>query len=539
MKKYKVLVLSTLLGSASFSQTLDEAVKKTENERFDLAGENFRALILKEPTRADYYFYYGENACKHDDLDSANIIWKKGSEVDPLNPLNYVGLGKYLWFKGDTTSANVFISKAFTLTKNKNTEVMRQVASIYIETPKYKKLDAAISLLEKSIKLDPKNPDAFLLLGDALNEKTPENGSPAIKNYNLALELNPKSPKAIVRTAKLYQRAKNYELANSKYKEAQLLDPTYAPAYRENAELNMRFDQSSKAIENWKKYLALNNNTESRYRYATSLFSGKKYCEAIPELLTVQNNGFNNYYIERMLTYSYFECTENDLKTNYLKGIESSDKFFKIVPSDKILATDYKYKGLLLSKNGSDSLAIIELEKAYTLDIDKNFELMGDVAKMYSKAKKYNEAIIAYNLKSKGSFLNLTVAELNDLGKSYYWGLKDYKLADSCYAGVNLRSPTYAPAYLWRARSKYNLDTEKKGLAKDYFIKYIELLTPEEFNAPANKKSIIEAAKYLGDYFVNSKEGKDIDQAKIYWEKVKLLDPTDKQAAVFFSTIGK
>ena len=46
MKKYKVLVLSTLLGSASFSQTLDEAVKKTENERFDLAGENFRALIL-------------------------------------------------------------------------------------------------------------------------------------------------------------------------------------------------------------------------------------------------------------------------------------------------------------------------------------------------------------------------------------------------------------------------------------------------------------------------------------------------------------
>ena len=65
-----------------------------------------------------------------------------------------------------------------------------------------------------------------------------------------ANSLNPKSPKAIVRTAKLYQRAKNYELANSKYKEAQLLDPTDAPAYRENAELNMRFDQSSKAIEN-------------------------------------------------------------------------------------------------------------------------------------------------------------------------------------------------------------------------------------------------------------------------------------------------
>ncbi len=537
MKTFKILALSCVFGSFSFGQTLKEAIKKTENERFDLAGADFRALISKEPTKSENYFFAGDNYCKNDNIDSANVMWKKGTEVDPLSALNYVGLAKFLWFKGDTTSAFGFIAKAFTLTKNKNAEIFRQVASIYIETPKFKKIDASIVLLEKAIKLDPNNAENFLLLGDALQEKTPENGSPAIKNYNLALNLNPKSPKAIVRTAKLYQRAKNYELANSKYKEAQTLDPTYAPAYRENAELNMKFDQSNKAIENWKKYLALNNSTEARYRYATSLFSGKKYCEAITELNSVQTGGLNNFYIDRMLTYSYYECTENDVKANYVKGLESSDKFFQKVPSDKIIASDYRYKGLLLSKNGKDSLAIIELERAITADPLKVNELIGEIGKLQFKNKKYTEAIVSYEKKRNGIPTNLSVAESFELGRAYYFGPKDYKLADTCFADVAQRSPNYAAAYLWRARSSFKIDPKnEKWLAKNHYIKYLELLTPEENAASTNKSSILEAARYLGDCFVNSKDGKDNTRAKFYWEIVRKLEPTDKQAAAFFAS---
>ena len=536
MKTQKLLALSLLIGTSSFAQTLKDAIKKTDNERFDVAGADFRTLISKEPTKADNYFYAGDNYCKNDNIDSANVMWKKGSEVDHLNALNYVGLAKYLWFKGDTTAAISHINKAFSITKNKNAEIFRQVASIYIETPKFKKLDAAIFLLEKAIKLDEKNPENYLLLGDALQEKTPENGSPAIKNYNLALGLDPKSPKAIVRTAKLYQRAKNYELANNKYKEAQTLDPTYAPAYRENAELNMKFDQSSKAIENWKKYLNLNNSIDARYRYATSLFSGKRYCEAINELNTVQAGGLTNFYIDRMLTYSYFECTENDVKANYVKGLESSDNFFGKVPSEKIIASDYRYKGLLLSKIGKDSLAIIELERAISSEPEKANELIGEVGKLQFKNKKYADAIVSYEKKRNGVFTNLSVQELNELGKAYYFGPKNYVLADTCFAGVAERSPSYAAAYLWRARSSFKIDpTNEKWLAKNHYVKYLELLTPEESIASNNKASILEAARYLGDCFVNAKDAKDIVKARVYWETIKKLEPTDKQAAAFFA----
>lgn len=538
MKMYKLLTVSLLIGSFSHAQTLADAIKKTENERFDVAGSDFKKLIAKEPTRADYYFYQGENYCEHGDLDSANMSWKKGSEVDPLNPLNFVGMGKYLWYTGDTTAANVFLTKAATMTKNKSAEVMRQTAAIFIYTPKFKKLDAAISLLEKANKLEPKNTDGFILLGDALQEKTPEIASPAIKNYNLALEINPKFPKAIVRTAKIYQRSGNDSLANVKYKEAQLLDPTYAPAYRENAELNMKLNQSAKAIENWKKYLALNNSIEARYRFATSLFTGKKYCEVIPELLTVQAGGFNNHYVERMLTTSYFECPDQaDPKASYNKGMACSDKFFSKAPESNVLASDYKYRGLLLTKLGSDSLGIIELEKAVAKDPVKNAELLSEIGKMHMKAKRYADVISVYTRKSNGNWANLTVQELNELAKSYYFGPKDYKMSDSCYAGVILRSPTYAPAFLWKARTSYKLDNNnEKGLAKPFYEKYLELLKPEDYTNAVNKTFIIEASKYLGDYYLQAKNGKDVAKAKVYWENVRTQDPNDSQAKAFFSS---
>jgi hypothetical protein len=61
------------------------------------------------------------------------------------------------------------------------------------------------------------------------------------------------------------------------------------------------------------------------------------------------------------------------------------------------------------------------------------------------------------------------------------------------------------------------------------------LLKPEEVTAANNKSNVMEASKYLGDYFVNS-TGKDNEKAKYYWNIVKTLDPADKQAAQFFAS---
>lgn len=539
MKTYKIIAFSFLFGSLANAQTLEDAIKKTDNERYAAARTVFNALIAKEPTKADNYFYFGENYFKNDELDSANLMWQKGHSLDALNALNIVGLGKYYWYKGDTIKGRIEFIKAETLTKRKNAEVLRRTAEVFTYAP-IKRLDEAIRLLDLAVKLDAKNPESYLILGDALLEKTPTNGSPAIEKYNLALNLNPKSSKSIVRTAKLYQRARNYELADQKYKEAQSLDPTYAPAFRENAELNMMFNQSSKAIENWKKYLELNNSIEARYRYATSLFSGKKYCEAVTELSDLQKNGFNNFYVQRMLTYSYAECPGDDAKAGFEKGLTASDNFFKLVPTEKIIGLDYKYKGTLLSKSGKDSLAIAQYELAATKDTAIAKDMYTEIAKIYSKAKKYNEVIATYNKKMNGNPNNITPQEYYDFGKAYYFGPKNYAMADTCFRRLAERSPSYAVSYFWLARCKYKFETPTtKWLAKDNYKKYLDMLKPEEMGNASYKAFSIEAAKYMGDYYVNSTE-KNKEEAKKYWGYVKTLDPADKQAAAFFaSPLGK
>ena len=536
MKTFKIIALSILFTQNISAQTLESARKKTENEQFEVAGKEFASLIAKEPTRSDYYFYYGENFIEKGDLDSATIIWNNGAKIDPLSALIQVGLGKSLWFKGDTTAANVNITKALTSTKNKNAEILRQIAVIYLKAPKYKKLDAAVVLLDKAIKLDATNPENFLIKGDVLLEKTPNEGSPAIKNYNLALGLNPKSPKAIIRTGKLYQRSGADSLAAVKYKDAQLLDPTFAPAYRENAELNMKMGQYSKAIENWKKYLALNNSISARYRYSASLFTGKKYCEVITELLYLKANGMDNFYIERMLATSYCECTENDVKASYVKGLEASKKFFEIAPKEKVLASDYKFKGLLLSKSGSDSLAIIEYTNVINTDPSKSAEMYTEIAKLYMKNKAtYPQAIVTLEKKRNNKFSNLTLIEVNDLATAYYYGEKNYAMADSCYTNLTVRSPKYALGYLGLGKSIWRADVKgDKWLAKDAFTKYLELLTPEEKANAANKSKLIESSKYLAEYYLRSPE-KDKVKAKAYYETVLALDPNDAQAKAFFA----
>jgi tetratricopeptide (TPR) repeat protein len=526
MNTYKFIAITLLMSNVSFGQTLKDAVKKTENEEFSKAASEFKSLIALEPTNGCNYFYYGENFYESGELDSAIIMWNKAAVVDPITALSYVGQGKALWMKGDQAGGKAQFTKALTMTKNKNPEIMRAIAETYIVAP-IKSLDEAILLLESAIKLDARNEDAHLLMGDALLEKTPAIGGPSIKSYNKVLEINPKSPRGIVRTAILYQRAQNYELANEKYKEAQTIDPTYAPAYRLNAELNMYFGQSTKAIENWKKYLALNNSIESRYRYATAMFNGKQYCEVIPEIEALQTDGFNNFYMERMLTFSYNDCSTDPESAK--KGLVASDRFFAIVPAEKVLPVDFKYKGLLLSKAGNDSLAIIELEKASSLDPEAAKDLAGDIGRMYLKMKKYDKVIAIYTFKMSVS--KLTPEEHFNMGRAYYFGPKNYVLADSSFAQVIAISPTYTPAYRWRGLSNLQLDLKnEKWLAKPYYEKVLELIKPED--RLTNKLMVIEAARYLGDYYVTS-TAKDLIKAKEVWNIVITLDPTDKQAKGF------
>lgn len=521
------------------TQTLKEAIYKTDNERFTEALMDFKSLVGKEPTNGDIYFYFGDCYFEKGELDSAIMVWNQGAEMDKLTPMPLVGKFRALWFKGDKNAAQAEVTKAMELTKSKKmnlkrAEVIRGIAEFYIESEN-KDLDLAMMLLQEAIEKDPTNEENYLLQGDALYEQakkvaltnnSPLNANEAIKSYNKVLEINPKSPRGKLRVANIYQGAENEKEANQIYKEAISIDSTFAPAYRERAEMLMRFNQMNAAIKDWKKYLALNNNTESRYRYANAMYAAKQYCEVINEVNAINQAGFINFYTERMLAGSYLGCA--DFKGGAELGLEASDRFFAIVPSGNINYTDYKIRGGLLMKLGKDSLGLIEWEIAAAMSETAAKELTSDMATAYHKSKKYDKAIETF-LKRQ-SMMPLTIGELMRLGQCNFAGPKNYKEADTLFAQVIIMSSSYAPAYLWRARCNSQLDPKNElWLAKPFYSKVLELVLGEDRKKDSNKKMVIESARYMGAYFGASVE-KDAAKAKEYFQIVYDLDPNDVQA---------
>lgn len=96
----KNLILATSLVAVTLSanaQTpLDLASKLTENERFEQATSAIMAVLAAEPTNGDVWFRLGENYYYNDKLDSAKYAYSRGVAVNPLMPLNAVGVAKVL-----------------------------------------------------------------------------------------------------------------------------------------------------------------------------------------------------------------------------------------------------------------------------------------------------------------------------------------------------------------------------------------------------------------------------------------------------------
>jgi len=524
---FAVLLLSV---TDVVSQSLSEAIYKTENERYADALLDFKALVTKEPTNGNVYFYYGDCYFEKGEIDSAIMVWNKGYEMDQLTPMPLVGKFRVLWLIGDKAGAQGEVLKAMELTKGKKNnikraEVIRGVAEMYIES-ETKDLDQALLLLQEAITKDASNEDNYLLQGDALYAKTPQDATPAIKSYNLALDINKKSPRGKLRVANIYQAAQNYEEANRIYKEAIAIDSTFAPAYRERAEMFMRFEKMKLAIQDWKKYLALNNNIEARYRYANAMFAAKQYCEVISEVNTINEAGFRNFYTERMLAGSYSEC--QDVKGGAQIGLDASDRFFAIVPAANINFIDYKTRGSLLMKLGKDSLGLLEWERAAGMNETASKELTLEIAKAYYKMKNYDKAIEMY-LKRQ-AIVELSLGELYNMAQCYYAGPKNYNEADTLFAQVAAKSPEYAPAYLWRARCNYQLDlNNERWLAKPHYSKVLEIVVGDDRNKNTNKRMVIESARYMGNYYASSAE-KDKTKVLEYFQIVYDLDPNDTQA---------
>jgi len=591
---FAVLTCGAFTGTLKAQETLNDAITFTKNEQYDKAEELFKKLSAVTPANSKVFFFYGENTLQNYFADTisnpltiaakeAKDIFNKGVAANPAEPLNYVGLAKVAMYLGDKTTAEEMRVKAKSLlppykkiTKIANPKdyafTLAKIAESYI---RFDEVDTAKALpfIREALKIDSKNSEVYIITGDIyilVND-----GSKAIKNYNLAQDWDPSSPTANMKIGAIYVKGRNLNAAIPPFQQAISLDQNYAPAYRELGSLYSLAGKYDKSKEYFKTYLELTKgNIPAKIRYVNSLFFAKEYKEVVTnveEIFAVDNS---RAYLNRIAGYS--ECELG----NYDEALSYMDKLFTSLPEDRIIKKDYTYLSrILLKKNANYTKQVIETDKQdaelakmqekysaaakgpakdkMKADIDALTAQIADsraqIAKAdveidrafgsYDKAinfegnedlKLENEKAMYMNAYKRNVEAGDTWSKLLDkgrdsetdyiqAGKAYYTG-KAFEKADAVFTKLVAKYPESLQGYLWLANNASAQDPDfKLGLAKP---KFEDLLKKAAADSVKNVDEMVDALSYLG---YNALTNGKYESTKAFYNRMLNLAPDNNK----------
>lgn len=513
MKFVFSLTMVLIIVSTSFSQNLDGIKKLILNEKFEEAESELNKLSKEKPDDPLICFYLGDVHFYSFEITESQKWYQKGIEVAPSFALNYFGLAKIEFENNHLTEANGFLDKGLGLLDPSDWSSLTVAAKSCIEA-ETKDPQRALQILEKASKINPKNPEILIITGDA--HFADNNGTQAMSSYRSASSADSKNPLAFAKIGELYLKTKSYSESLANLNTVLKLDSTFAPAYRMFGELYFLSKQYDKTKDAYKKYIAYSeNNIRSQTRLGAAYYLSKDYKSAAEAYDTVVKSDSTNPKILRLYGYSLYE-TGDFRKSEYILS-----KFFNLNDPLKFIFTDYQYYGRALYKVQKDSLAILNLKKALSMDTLK-IELHTDLALAYTHKGDFKSAANEYTIlmKKKTPTLNDKFA----LGRTFYLD-KDYIKADSIFTGILVENPSLQVGFLWKARASTGLDPEaKNALAKPHYEKFIESASMDSVKY---KRELIESYTYLGFYYYNQNNA---DSSKINFNKILSLEPTNQNA---------
>jgi tetratricopeptide (TPR) repeat protein len=513
-KPWKPLLLTALTvgaGTTAATAQVSAAQKAIELGRYNEARAALRGSSTPEAN-----FELGRLYQMRDMPDSANYYFSRAAGATPFG---MVAEGRALLAQGKTAEADAKFDAAAKATKNKDAKVLTMIAQAYGEADNsaVKDITKPLSYVKTAEALSKgKDDPALMIARGEIYLHSEQGGGEAMSSYDRAIAANPNYTQAYYKRGVLNVRSKNGAGASENFTKATSLDPNYAPAYSDMASMYASAGDYNRALESFKKYSDVAEKSPSTTeKYAAFLFLSKKYPEALAEANKALAVNPNNLTMNRIKATSLYETGD------YAGAATAMEQFMKVAPAEKVLPEDYSYQSKILLKTGKTDEAISILQKAIAGATDpvKKSDLQNDLASALVAKKRYPEAITLLRSKT-----NPDLADQFRLGSAYS-GNKQYTQADSVYNIISTAKPTYAPAYQARAQANFNLDPDsKKGLAKPYYEKYIELTSAD----PTKYRSgLIEANNYLGYY--NLQKG-DKAAATPYYQKVLELDPTNKDA---------
>lgn len=536
MKKKYLLgaFLGLLLSTPIFAQS-NIGADYLQTGELKVAKEIFEKQVSQSPAEA--YYYLGEVASREGNASEAKANYEKGLSASADYVLNNVGLGKLL-LKTSPKEAEDQFSIALKKDK-KDVAVLVAIAQAYYDNNMKDKGD---KMLADARKANKKSPLIFLLEGD-LKAKT--NAGEAAGSYAQAINFDPNSTVAYIKTAQVYENV-NPTLAVEMLQKAVEINPNYTLAYKYLGNIYSRNGQYGQAIDVYKKYFAQGAyDVDDLTRYAAALYFTKQYDDAKKLINEGISKDPNNFVLNRLLMYSYLQSED------YTNGLAAGDKFFSLPKGDsEYIVQDYMTYGELLSKNNQLQKALEQYDAAIKLDPSKS-NVYKEIAVACADGGQYEDAAKYYQQYiDKAEPDVLEAMDFFNLGRySYIAGTALQKdtinvesadkaktllgQADKSFGTVTERIPDSYLGFLWRARTNASLDPETTaGLAKPYYEGVISTITAK--GDGSNQNELVEAYRYLSYYYYlswdKSKSASDKDKVREYSEKILAIDPANTVA---------
>lgn len=369
---------------------------------------------------------------------------------------------------------------------------------------------------------------AFLLLGDI--EVVANDGGKAASFYNQATFADPKDPTGYRKYAMVYRKiSPKGAVQKLQDLKAQRPDIEVDEIIGRIYSLSLKYED---AIEAWKKVPVSKMERANIVDFALANFFLGKQSEA----LDIAKQGLAVHpraaALNRLAMMTSVELGDFEGAKNF------SDALFNRSDSAKLAPSDYYYTGLAFAGTKDYQKAIEQYQKAIndtaSNSLVKKVDVLKKLSDTYSEMEDFPNAVSTYKqfLDEKENPTMNEFAALGNLHSKHADKLSDaaekeaaFKRADAVYEELGTKfSDALEYATYMRANINSKLDPDsKKGLAKPYYEKLVELLAPKAERSKADNSLLTTAYHYLMAY--NFLVKNDKATAKDFAAKILAINP--------------
>ncbi len=552
MKKLKFTFLLVLTGSGlcTYAQSLQDGINNLYAERYKNAIDIFQKMVSANSADVEANYWLGQAYLSNEEIMGSRIAAAKQLYTTALAatnnaPLIKVGMGHVNLLENKTNEARNNFESALTATMGKKGNdplieeaIGRAVAASKSGDSQRPIFDYAIKLLEDVTQKDPKNADAWVILGNLYRKVDPgSGGSKGFQAYQSALQANDKFALASLQLSKWATSIKDNDQVLQYLNEAVAKDAKFTAAYYDlfyNYFFRFKFPEAEDALNKYINSKLPEKDPQDQFLYAQLCWVKRDFACAIPkaESVVAATGDKTKPKVYRLLADAYYSFGDSLSKKGdsvtamkeFSGAKKYSDLFFlKKNPEDAIL-NDYKLRAQILAKTGGTDEEIINcyVQGAQADSVlSSKIDFLKEAAGIFAAQKKYVQQAMFIQ-----KIIDLkptpVINDYFDLMRAYYNNDENTRSRDEAIM-IRDKWPDQIFGYDWAFINSSIMDT----------VRLDSIAVPDaqslfDFTAKDTlkyKNQYIKSVKFLAAYYIN--KARDKDKALDFFGKWLEADPAN------------